>query len=48
MKVKDLILKEIEKFPDEYLSEVLDFIRFLEEKNRGKDRCCCRERIFFR
>lgn len=32
MKVKDLILKEIEKIPDKYLGEVLDFIRFLETK----------------
>ena len=32
MEVKELILKEIERLPDEYLAEVLDFIRFLETK----------------
>ncbi len=32
MQMKELVLKEIEKVPDEYLAEVLDFIRFLESK----------------
>ncbi|MDK2921669.1 MAG: hypothetical protein PWR24_1226 [Desulfonauticus sp.] len=32
MEVKELILKEIEKIPEEYLPEILDFIRFLETK----------------
>ena len=32
MEVKKLILKEIERVPEEYLAEVLDFIRFLEVK----------------
>jgi len=32
MKVKELILKEIEKIPEQYLTEILDFIRFLETK----------------
>jgi len=31
MKIKELIIKEIEQMPDEYLLEVLDFIRFLGE-----------------
>ncbi len=32
MGVKELILKEIERVPSQYLREVLDFIRFLEVK----------------
>jgi len=32
MKVKELILKEIEKIPEQYLIEILDFIRFLKTK----------------
>ena len=32
MEVKKLILKEIERVPEEYLVEMLDFIRFLEAK----------------
>jgi hypothetical protein len=32
MEVKELILKEIEKIPERYLTEILDFIRFLETK----------------
>ncbi len=32
MQMKELILKEIEKVPEDYLAEVLDFIRFLESK----------------
>lgn len=32
MEKKELILKEIERVPEEYLSEILDFIRFLEAK----------------
>jgi len=32
MEVKELIAKEIEKVPEPYLIEILDFIRFLESK----------------
>lgn len=32
MEVKELILKEIERVPEQYLTEILNFIRFLEEK----------------
>lgn len=32
MEVKNLIFKEIEKIPEQYLVEVLDFIRFLKSK----------------
>jgi len=32
MEVKELIVKKIEKLPEQYLTEVLDFIRFLETK----------------
>ncbi len=32
MQMKELVLKEIEKVPEEYLAEVMDFIRFLESK----------------
>ena len=32
MEVKELILKEIEKIPEQYLTEILDFIRFLKTK----------------
>jgi hypothetical protein len=32
MEVKELILKEIERVPEHYLAEILDFIRFLETK----------------
>lgn len=32
MEMKELILKEIEKIPERYLGEILDFIRFLESK----------------
>lgn len=32
MEVKELIFKEIENVPKPYLTEVLDFIRFLETK----------------
>jgi hypothetical protein len=32
METKDLILKEIEVFPEPYLEEILDFIRFLKDK----------------
>ena len=32
MEIKELILKEIEKIPEQYLTELLDFIRFLETK----------------
>jgi len=31
--VKELITKEIEKVPEPYLMEILDFIRFLETKD---------------
>lgn len=32
MGVKELIFKKIENIPEQYLPEVLDFIRFLETK----------------
>ncbi|KAF5428551.1 Protein of unknown function (DUF2281) [Candidatus Methanophagaceae archaeon] len=32
MEVKELIAEEIEKVPEPYLRELLDFIRFLERK----------------
>jgi len=32
MELKELIKKEIEKVPEQYLPEVLDFIHFLETK----------------
>ena len=32
MEVKELILKEIERVPEQYLAEILDFIRFIEAK----------------
>ncbi len=32
MQVKNLIFKEIERVPEKYLGEILDFIRFLESK----------------
>ncbi|MBL7081487.1 MAG: DUF2281 domain-containing protein [Candidatus Omnitrophica bacterium] len=32
MEVKELIFKEIENVPEPYLMEILDFIRFLENK----------------
>ena len=32
MGVKELILKELEKVPEQYLLEILYFIRFLETK----------------
>jgi len=32
MEIKELILKEIERVPEHYLAEILDFIRFLEAK----------------
>ncbi len=32
MEVRNLIFKEIEKIPEQYLVEVLDFIRFLKSK----------------
>ncbi len=33
MKTKELILREIEVFPEPYLKEVLDFVRFLKERS---------------
>jgi hypothetical protein len=33
MKTKELILREIEVFPEPYLKEVLDFVRFLKDKS---------------
>ena len=33
MAVKEVILKEIERVPEHYLAEILDFIRFLETKS---------------
>jgi len=32
MEMKEVILKEIERIPEQYLPEMLDFIRFLEIK----------------
>jgi hypothetical protein len=32
MEIKELILKEIEKIPEPYLVEILDFVRFIEKK----------------
>ena len=32
MEVKESILKEIEKIPEEYLPEIIDFLHFLEIK----------------
>jgi len=32
MSLKELILKELEKVPDQYLEEILNYIRFLETK----------------
>ena len=32
MEIKELILKEIEKVPEQYLAEILDFIHFIESK----------------
>ena len=36
MKVKETVLKEIESVPEQYLVEILDFIRFLETKALGE------------
>jgi hypothetical protein len=33
METKELIFKEIEVFPEPYLEEILDFIKFLKEKS---------------
>jgi hypothetical protein len=33
METKELILKEIEAFPEPYLNEILDYIQFLKEKS---------------
>ncbi|MBL7118052.1 MAG: DUF2281 domain-containing protein [Candidatus Syntrophoarchaeum sp.] len=33
MAVKEVILKEIERVPEHYLAEILDFIRFLAAKS---------------
>ena len=33
MEVKEVILKEIERVPERYLAEILDFIRFLAGKS---------------
>ena len=32
MEAKELILKKIERIPEQYLTEILDFVRFLETK----------------
>lgn len=32
MEIKEMILKEIERLPEQYLEEILNFIRFLESK----------------
>ncbi len=36
MKIKEQILKEMEKIPEEYLIEILDFIKFLETKTKNE------------
>lgn len=36
MSVKDLIKNEIEKLPESYLSEIFDFIQFLEIKGEKR------------
>lgn len=36
MNAKNILIKEIENLPDALLSEVLDFVRFLEYKNSNK------------
>ena len=36
MEVKEIILKEIESVPEQYLVEILDFVRFLETKSLGE------------
>lgn len=33
METKDLIFKEMEAFPEPYLEEILDFVRFLKAKS---------------
>ncbi len=35
MTYKEMLIQEIEKAPDEVLSEVLDFIRFLKQKRNS-------------
>ena len=37
MKIKEKTLKEINNIPEEYFSDVLDVIRFLEAKLRKKN-----------
>ena len=37
MTVKDLIKQEVDKLPENALSEVLDFIQFLEQKREKGD-----------
>lgn len=37
MGVKELISKEIERVPDRFLGEILDFIRFMETKATGEE-----------
>ena len=36
MEIKDLILKEVEKVPEQDLPEILDFIRLVEAKKSGE------------
>ena len=36
MNAKNILIKEIENMPETLLSEVLDFVRFLEYKNANK------------
>jgi hypothetical protein len=38
MSSKELIAQEIKKLPEVYLGEILDFIRFLENKTLGEKR----------
>ena len=45
MTVKDLIKKEIENLPESKLSEVLDFIQFLELKEGDRGLIAAAQRI---
>jgi hypothetical protein len=45
MTVKDLIKQEVDKLPENALSEVLDFIQFLEQKRQKGDLMLAAQRI---
>jgi len=36
METKELIIRKIERLPEEYLEEVLDFISYLESKDKNE------------